>query len=73
MSILFDILHIAVAALLSVIGMGYEREQDCAPVRFEPSAQVETLDADAASADAATLSYTSACDSARSAIRFPAL
>jgi len=41
MSLLMDFLHLLVAALLAVIGIGYERDRDdCPPIRFEPAAHV---------------------------------
>jgi hypothetical protein len=41
MSLLIDLLHLLVAALLAVIGIGYERDrEDCPPIRFEPAAHV---------------------------------
>lgn len=41
MSFFIDLLHFLVAALLAVIGIGYERDRDdCPPIRFEPAAHV---------------------------------
>ncbi|MGY6627371.1 MAG: hypothetical protein ACXIVL_02545 [Oceanicaulis sp.] len=41
MSLLIDLLHLLVAALLAVIGIGYERDRDdCPPIRFEPAAHL---------------------------------
>jgi hypothetical protein len=70
MSIVFDILHLAVAALLAIIGIGYEREEDCPPVRFEPAAQVEMVEADS---DAIAPIPASGCERARPGARLPAL
>ena len=40
MSFLIDIVHMVLAATLAMLGFGYERENDCPPVRFQPAAQV---------------------------------
>ena len=40
MAIVFDILHFVAAALLSVVGLGYEREEECDPVHYQPAAYV---------------------------------
>ncbi len=37
MTLVFDILHFVAAALLAVIGFGYEREEECDPVHFQPA------------------------------------
>ncbi|KAA5804649.1 hypothetical protein F1654_01180 [Alkalicaulis satelles] len=43
MSLLIDLLHILVAAILAVLGLTYERDDsDCPPVRFEPAAHYST-------------------------------
>lgn len=76
MSIVIDILHLAVAALLAVIGVGYERESECPPVRFEPAAHVQTVDprapAPATNLDARIV-LAAECDSRLSRVQFPAL
>ena len=73
MTIVFDILHLAVAAVLAIIGVEYEREQDCPPVRFEPAAHVETVDSAKAGSETAELVYASDCESDGRTVRFPAL
>lgn len=70
MSIVFDILHLAVAALLAMIGIDYEREQECPPVHFKPAGHVETVDAADAQAE---LVYASDCRDDGAAVQFPAL
>jgi|GEM_PF-3127295 len=41
MSLLIELLHILAAALLAILGIGYERDrEDCPPIRFEPAAHV---------------------------------
>ena len=70
MSIVFDILHLAVAALLAVIGVGYEREEECNPVRFQPAAEVESVEPEAQDPEVVAVSD---CESGDRAVRFPAL
>ncbi len=79
MTIVFDILHLAVAAVLAIIGIEYEREPDCPPVRFESAAHAEShaetfkpapVDPQA---DAAALVYAADCEGDGRAMRFPAL
>ena len=73
MGIVFDILHLAVGALLAVIGLGYEREADCPPVRFEPAAHVETTQAVEPGERDAVIVPASDCDGSDAMVRFPAL
>ena len=74
MSIVFDILHLTIAAVLAVIGVQYEREHDeCPPVRLDPAAQVETLEGDMASATDVEIVTISECDDTRVALTYPAL
>ncbi|MBI1263131.1 MAG: hypothetical protein GC187_00150 [Alphaproteobacteria bacterium] len=41
MTFLIELIHILAAALLAVLGIGYERDRDdCPPIRFEPAAHV---------------------------------
>lgn len=70
MTLIFDILHLAVAALLAIIGVGYEREAECPPVRFQPAAEVETATADSEQAQYVEIAD---CEGARTALQFPAL
>lgn len=72
MTLVFDILHLAVAALLAIIGVGYEREEECAPVRFQPAAYTYYA-TDARQIDDAVVVQASDCESGRSAVQFPAL
>ncbi|XBQ16310.1 MAG: hypothetical protein ABL308_00170 [Oceanicaulis sp.] len=73
MHILFDLLHLVAAAVLSLAGFGYEREEDCDPVRFQPSAFVE--EAAPASGTGAELQPepVADCETARARLTFPAL
>lgn len=78
MHILFDLLHLVAAAALSLIGFGYERDEDCIPVRFQPAAIVES--AEIVSADTKPgepvlerLQPIEDCEAERRAIRLPAL
>lgn len=76
MSIIIDILHLAIAAVLAVIGVGYERQSECPPVRFDPTAQVETVENGARTAtveDQARVMLASECDSRLRRAQFPAL
>lgn len=75
MAIVFDILHLAVAAVLAIIGVDYEREQDCPPVYFQPAAHVQPAQAAAIEGDtpAASLIYASECEGDGRAVRLPAL
>lgn len=72
MTLVFDILHLAIAALLAIIGIGYEREEECPPVRFQPAAEVQMID-EAPRTDEAVIIEASDCEAARGAVRFPAL
>jgi hypothetical protein len=71
MNILIDLLHLIAAAALSLIGFGYEREADCNPIRLQPAAMVETVDAQAGPAE--TLQTIEDCERERPAVRLPAL
>jgi hypothetical protein len=74
MSLIFDIVHLTVAALLAIIGVGYEREEECPPVRFQPAAEVQTIDAAAPAASGELeVIYASECESSHGSVRFPAL
>ena len=75
MTIVFDILHLAVAAVLAIIGIEYEREPDCPPVRFEAAAHVETVKAAPVDAEAGADAriYVAGCEGDGRAVRFPAL
>jgi hypothetical protein len=74
MSLIFDILHLTVAALLAIIGVGYEREEECPPVRFQPAAEVQSVEAGSqAAADDLAAIYVSECETTRGPVRFPAL
>ena len=44
MAMLVDLLHLIAALALSLVGLGYEREEECEPVRFQPAAHVEYAD-----------------------------
>ncbi len=47
MSLVFDILHFVAAALLAVIGIGYEREEECDPVHYQPASYALAAQGDA--------------------------
>ena len=78
MHILLDLLHLVAAAVLSLVGFGYEREEECPPVRFLPSAYVSEAEAGLtppvapAGLDAATLAAAD-CEPARVRLTLPAL
>lgn len=72
MTLVFDILHLAIAALLAIIGVGYEREEECPPVRFQPAAEVQMIH-EAPQADEAVIIEASDCEASRGSVRFPAL
>jgi hypothetical protein len=73
MNVLIDLLHLVAAAALSLIGFGYEREPDCNPVRLQPAAMVETVDASAAPEAGERLHMIEDCQGDRRAVRLPAL
>ena len=89
MTIVFDILHFVAAALLAVIGFGYEREEECDPVHFQPVSYTVEAAADGAmtlTSDSVVLTrnnvllpvgerviQASDCDSESSMITYPVL
>jgi hypothetical protein len=73
MSLVFDILHLAVAALLAIIGIGYEREEECTPVHFQPAAEIQTVHASQPQMTYVAVVETSDCGSAPGVVRLPAL
>jgi hypothetical protein len=73
MHILIDLLHLVAAAALSLIGFGYEREEECNPVRFQPAAIVETAEQETGDAHMASLQRIQDCDADRRALAMPAL
>lgn len=72
MHILIDLLHLVAAAALSLIGFGYEREEECNPVRFQPAAIVETVEFEAGD-DMARVQMIEDCEADRRALAMPAL
>ncbi len=72
MTLVFDILHLAVAALLAIIGIGYERQEECPLVRFQPAAEVQVVE-DAPQPAEAVVIEASDCESSRGTVRLPAL
>jgi hypothetical protein len=74
MGFVLDLMHIVAATLLALVGLGYEREEDCAPVHFEPAAYVVAAD-DEADAEARFIQTVGAsdCDSRDVAIVYPVL
>lgn len=73
MHILIDLLHLVAAAALSLIGFGYEREEECNPVRLQPAAIVEAAERETGDADMARLQTIEDCDADRRGIAIPAL
>lgn len=73
MNILFDLLHLVAAAALSLIGFGYEREEACNPVRFEPAALVEPAPAGDGSATDEAVQPIVDCDVRGEVAKLPAL
>ena len=74
MTFVLDLMHVVAAALLAVVGLGYEREEDCAPVHFQPAAHV--IEADAASISTPRQFEAHAaveCDSDATVIVYPVL
>jgi hypothetical protein len=47
MAFVLDLMHLIAATLLAVVGLGYEREEECDPVQFQPAAYVMEADAQA--------------------------
>ncbi len=72
MTFFLDLMHIVAATLLAIVGLGYEREEDCAPVHFEPAAYVIAEESAAQTLRIET-SSVSDCDSGESAILYPVL
>ncbi|MFP4520255.1 MAG: hypothetical protein ACLFQ5_12470 [Oceanicaulis sp.] len=72
MQIVIDILHLVAAAALSLIGFGYEREEECEPVRFQPAAYVEYADAQGEYAEA-RFQTVEDCGAAPASARLPVL
>ncbi|MCH8490050.1 MAG: hypothetical protein LAT81_08995 [Oceanicaulis sp.] len=84
MSFLIDLLHLLVAALLAVIGIGYECDsEDCPPIRFEPAAHgaaqpeaarpLVSLTYDTAASGAVWSEAARDCEPSRAAVTLPAL
>lgn len=73
MHILVDLLHLVAAAALSLIGFGYEREEECNPVRFQPAAIVETAELETGEAAISGLQRIDDCEADRRALAMPAL
>ncbi|MGX6648155.1 hypothetical protein ACWCOP_09460 [Maricaulaceae bacterium MS644] len=73
MHILIDLLHLVAAAALSLIGFGYEREEECNPVRFQPAAIVETAELETGESALPGLQRIDNCEADRRALRMPAL
>ncbi|MGJ3230589.1 MAG: hypothetical protein ACFE0P_02200 [Oceanicaulis sp.] len=72
MTILLDLLHLVAAAALSLIGFGYERDEECNPVRFQPAAMVETVETPAGR-DELRAEAVADCEAAAPAVRLPVL
>ena len=73
MHILIDLLHLVAAAALSLIGFGYERGEECNPVRFQPAAIVATAELETGDTDMARLQTIEDCKADRRALAMPAL
>lgn len=74
MAFVLDLMHLIAATLLAVVGLGYEREEDCAPVHFEPAAYVMAADAEAeAQARFIQTGGASDCDRRDVAVVYPVL
>ena len=72
MGFVLDLMHIVAAALLAVVGLGYEREEDCAPVHFQPAAYVISEDASAEVVFTEASAVTD-CESRDVAVIYPVL
>ncbi|MCP2678492.1 hypothetical protein NHF45_02975 [Maricaulaceae bacterium NA33B04] len=77
MALLFDILHFVAAALLSVVGLGYEREEECDPVHYQPAAYVIKANDGFQARFIAMSDYefqtVSNCDSSTQTVTYPVL
>lgn len=72
MAFVLDLMYIVAATLLAIVGLGYEREEDCAPVHFEPAAYVMTADTEA-EARFIQAGGPSDCDSRDATVVYPVL
>lgn len=79
MSLILDVMHFVAATLLAVIGFGYEREEECDPVHFQPAAYVIEAEASAQATVFVTqdAGFTQASDceasNRQSAVSYPVL
>ena len=77
MTLVLDILHFIAAALLAVIGFGYEREEECEPVHYgQVAVSYEHQDATEAQllvASHAEMVETSDCEQSSAPVTYPVL
>ena len=72
MAFLVDLIHIIAATLLAVVGLGYEREEECDPVHYQSIAYI-AVDESGSEAAFAPASAVSECDSRDAAVVYPVL
>ena len=72
MAFVLDMMHVIAATLLAVVGLNYEREEDCAPVHFEPVAYVATADV-GVDAQFMIASQNGECEARETVIVYPVL
>lgn len=77
MTLILDLMHLVAATLLAVVGLGYEREEECDPVQYQPAAfvmdagvQSDTLVAQAGFTPAR---WSTECQAEATAIAYPVL
>jgi hypothetical protein len=76
MTLILDLMHLIAATLLAVVGLGYEREEECAPpVHFQPAAHVVTVEAEATVTDASFTQtrWSADCEAEAVVISYPVL
>jgi len=77
MTFFLDLMHMIAATLLAVVGLGYEREEECAPVQFQPAAYVVNLDAQSqasfAQAGWTETRWSTDCEAEATIIAYPVL
>ena len=73
MTLIFDLMHIVAAALLAIVGLSYEREEECTPpVQQRPAAHV--IQYEIATAPAVSeVRWTADCEAASGSVFYPVL
>ena len=72
MSFVFDILHLTIAIVLSVIGMDYQRDDECTPVQFQHASYSTHADSTDDTADV-SFAFATECGTRFETIHRPVL